>query len=430
MAGSTEPKTPRRRAQGEGTIFQRADGRWCARLRVGDGRRREFYASTQGEVRRLLTAAIRAQDEGLRVGGDRVTLGRFLGEWLLTVKPAIRAQTWTHYEQYIRVHIVPTLGRLQLAKLDRRHLQSLYAAKLREGLSPTTVRHLHTVIRRALVDAVRWGLVMRNVAALVTAPRRARMEIRPLSTDQARALIGVARHDRLGALYVVALTTGMRQGELLALRWRDVDLGVGVVAVRATLYRADGGLQLGEPKTARSRRSVHLTPEAVAALRRHRERQSVERLRLGPAWEDNDLVFPNELGRPLERQNVLHRSFYPLLDRAGLPRIRFHDLRHTTATLLLSRGVHPKIVSDILGHATVAITLDTYSHVTPAMHRGAADEMSALLRDSDPQSGGQSGGQVPCPPGQQEADSYSKSTWAGQDSNLRPQGYEPRALTG
>src|SRR5207302_8733143 len=132
MSGATEPRPPRRRAQGEGTIFQRADGRWCARLRVGDGRRREFYASTQGEVGRLLPAAIRAQAEGLRGGGDRVTVGRSLADWLLTVKPAIRAQTWTHYEQYIRVHIAPTLGRLQLARLDRRHLQSLYAAKLRE----------------------------------------------------------------------------------------------------------------------------------------------------------------------------------------------------------------------------------------------------------------------------------------------------------
>jgi integrase len=326
--------------------------------------------------------------------------------------------------------VEPTLGRLALMKLDRRHLQSLYAAKLREGLSPTTVRHLHTVIRRALADAVRWGLVTRNVADIVTAPRRARTEIRPLSLDQARAVLAAAEEDRLGALCVVALTSGMREGELLGLRWRDVDLGAGVVAVRSTLYRADGGLHLGEPKTARSRRSVHLTGEAVAALRRHRERQVAERLRLGPAWEDNDLVFASEVGRPVERQNMLRRSFHPLLRRAGVPRVRFHDLRHSTATLLLGMGVHPKIVSEILGHATVAITLDTYSHVTPAMHRGAAEAMSSLLRSADHQSGGQSGGQLPFPPGQQEADSYSESGWAGVDSNHRPQGYEPRALTG
>ncbi len=286
------------------------------------------------------------------------------------------------------------------------------------------------MIRRALVDAVRWGLVMRNVAALVTAPRRARSEIRALTPDQARLLLAVAEGDRLGALYMMALTTGMREGELLALRWRDVNLEVALAAVRSTLYRGDGKLRLGEPKTARSRRSVHLTSEAVAALRRHRERQSAERLRLGPAWEDNDLVFANEVGRLVEPQNMLRRSFVPLLERAGLPRIRFHDLRHSTATLLLGAGVHPKIVSEMLGHATVAITLDTYSHVTPAMHRGAAAAMSSLLRESDHPSGGQSCGQILCPPGQQTADSYSGTGWAGQDSNLRPKGYEPLALTG
>jgi integrase len=241
------------------------------------------------------------------------------------------------------------------------------------------VRHLHAVLRRALGDAVRWGVLARNPAAVVAPPRAVRHEIRALTTDEARALLAACEGERLGALYVLALTTGMRRGELLALRWRDVDLVEGVLAVRSTLYRAEGRLVLAEPKTARARRLIHLAPEAVGALRRHREAQLEDRLRLGPAWDDQDLVFANELGRPVEAHNMIRRSFHPLLERAGLPRIRFHDLRHSTATLLLSSGVHPKVVSEILGHATIGITLDTYSHVLPAMHREAVGAMSLLL---------------------------------------------------
>jgi integrase len=227
-------------------------------------------------------------------------------------------------------------------------------------------------------------MIARNPAAVVTPPRAARHEIRPLTPEQARVLLAVCEGERLGALYVLALTTGMRRGELLGLRWADVDLVARVLGVRSTLYRAEGRLVLAEPKTARSRRLIHLAPEAVAALRAHRDRQLQERLQLGPAWDAHDLVFANELGRPIEAQNMIRRSFYPLLERAGLPRIRFHDLRHSTATLLLTSGVHPKVVSEILGHATIGITLDTYSHVLPAMHREAVGAMSSLLSGSRP----------------------------------------------
>jgi integrase len=374
----------RRRGRGEGSVFKRPDGRWCIRVRLPGGQRRDFYGKTQAEARANLAAALRTLEEAGRLPSHRETVGRYLADWITTVKPSIRVQTWMHYEQYLRLHAVPRLGRLSLARLDRRHLHELYAEKLREGLSPTTVRHLHAALRRALADAVRWGMIARNPAAVVTPPRAARHEIRPLTPEQARALLGACAGERLGALYVLALTTGMRRGELLGLRWADVDLVVGVLGVRATLYRAEGKLVLAEPKTARSRRLIHLTPEAVAALRAHRDRQLQERLQLGPAWDAHDLVFANELGRPVEAQNMIRRSFYPLLERAGLPRIRFHDLRHSTATLLLTGGVHPKVVSEILGHATVGITLDIYSHVLPAMHREAVGAMSLLLAPRAP----------------------------------------------
>ena len=182
------------------------------------------------------------------------------------------------------------------------------------------------------------------------------------------------------ALYAQALTTGMRQGELLPLRWRDLDLEAGRVQVRGSLQRTNEGLTIVEPKTHSSRRQLALTKAAMEALRRHRVAQAEERLRLAPAWEDHEMVFANEIGRPIEVRNLMRRSFLPILKRAGVPRIRFHDLRHSAATLLLGRGVHPKVVADMLGHSRISTTLDLYSHITPAMQREAAEAMDAVLK--------------------------------------------------
>jgi integrase len=237
------------------------------------------------------------------------------------------------------------------------------------------------VLHGALGQAERWGYVPRNVATLVETPRAPRYEIAPLNEEQSRAFLLAAKSERLEALFVVALTTGMRQGELLGLRWRDVELAEGSLQVRSTLERDDGGVyRFVEPKTARSRRRVTLTATAVTALRAHRAAQLKERIALGSAWDDLDLVFPNEVGRPLDPTNVTERAFRRTLRRAGLPRIRFHDLRHTAATLMLARNVHPKVASEMLGHAQVAITLDLYSHVTPTMQREAAVTMEAIVR--------------------------------------------------
>jgi integrase len=200
-----------------------------------------------------------------------------------------------------------------------------------------------------------------------------------LSPEQARILLEAAAGARLEALYVLAINTGMRQGELLALRWTDVDLNAGALHVRATLQRTREGFVFTEPKTTSSRRQVALTRAAVEALRSHHTRQAEERLHVGAAWEDDDLVFANEVGQPLDATAVLRRSFYPLLERSNLPRIRFHDLRHTAATLLLGQGVHPKIVSEMLGHSQIAITLDLYSHVTPTMQRQAVEALEIAL---------------------------------------------------
>ncbi len=222
----------------------------------------------------------------------------------------------------------------------------------------------------------------RNVADLVTPPRDQHKEMRTLDVEQARQLLDSVRGDRFEALYILALTAGLRQGELLALRWQDVDLGDKSLRVVGTLYRSSNGtLKIGEPKTAGSRRQVTLGGLAVDALRRHKDNQAAQRLLCGDAWEDHGLVFTNEVGRPMEATNLRQRFFQPLLKRAGLPRIRFHDLRHTAATLLLGEDVNPKIVSERLGHSRVGITLDLYSHVTPTMQRKAADAVDTVLGD-------------------------------------------------
>jgi integrase len=241
------------------------------------------------------------------------------------------------------------------------------------------VNHLHTVLHTAFAQAVRWGLVSRNVVALARPPRKVHLEVVALTAEQARTLLACAAGHRFEALFVLALKTGMRRGELLALHWQDVDLEAGVLQVRGTLRRTRAGLAIGTPKTASARRKVALSAGSVAALRRHRARQDEERRRLGDGWQDFGLVFPNGLGRPMEPRDFLFSHFRPLLVAAGLPPITFHALRHTAATLLLGQGEHPKVVQELLGHAQVSITLDRYSHMTPTLMSGAAATMDRLL---------------------------------------------------
>jgi len=368
-----------RRPITNGSIYKRqSDGRWVGSISLGTGKRKYVYGRTRADVAAKLTDALKARKDGLPSLGERQTVRDFLLEWLEAKRSSLRLRTWLRYEQFIRLHIVPGIGRIRLAKLSPQHLDSLYADRLRSGLSPASIRQLHAIVRSALSQADKWGLVQRNVARVVNPPRVIRKEIVTLSVDESRHLLHEAQGDRLEALYVLALASGMRQGELLALHWRDVDLDKAAIKVTATLQRTPEGFRFEEPKTATSRRQVELTRAAVDSLRRHRARQMEEHLRQGLSWSESALVFSNG-GKPIDNAALLRRSFYPLLERADLPRIRFHDLRHTSATLLLSEGVHPKIVSEMLGHSNIAITLDLYSHVTPTMQRQAVAALDALL---------------------------------------------------
>lgn len=374
----------KRRGHGEGSIYKRNDGRWETRISLGwkDGKRdrKVLYGRTRREVADKLAAALKAVQAGEPLADQRTTVEQFLASWLPSVEPTLRPATWRRYEQYARLHVVPQLGRRRLATLDPQHLQRLYADRLAAGLSPQTVVHLHRFVHRALGQAMRWSLVPRNVADLVDPPRVDRHEVTALTPDQAHRFLDAARGDRLEALYVLALYTGMRQGELLGLRWVDVEERNRALRVRRSLQVGkDGRWVLGEPKTQSSRRPILLTAGALAALGRHREHQAAEREWMGETWQDHGLVFTDGLGGPLRPQNLIRRSFVPLLERAGVPRVRFHDLRHTVATLLLEEGVHPKVVGALLGHSAIAVTVDLYSHVTATMQAQAVDTLDRVL---------------------------------------------------
>ena len=367
-----------KRAHGEGSIFQRKDGRWCASLRLDSGKRKAYYGKTQKDVQGKLRAAQRTIDDGLPLSSDRQRVGAFLDRWLCDVaEPTVRPSTYTRYREILLGHVAPTLGQRPLAKLTPQDLSALYTSKLREGLAPRTVGHIHRVLHRALRDALRWGLVARNVCDAVSPPKVPRAEMQVLTPEQARDLLAAAAGDPLEALYVLAITTGMRQGELIGLKWQDFD--AGRLTVHRTVRHMIGlGAVEGEPKSARGRRSLRLTPMAISALKLHRARQTEQRLR-AVFWDDLGLIFTNEVGRHLSPQNLTRRSFQPLLQRAGLPTVRFHELRHTAATLMLLQGVNVKVVSEMMGHSNIAITLDVYSHVLPTMQADAADKMEKLL---------------------------------------------------
>jgi integrase len=374
----------RRRGNGEGSISERADGRWMGRYTVetptGPKRKYNDYAPTRKGAAEKLTSALAARNGGaLFTDADELSLGEYIAGWLETsVKGSVKAISYEQYARMVRVHVAPALGHIKLVKLTPGHLQSFYQSKLADGMAPGSVRQLHTIVHRALSQAHKWRLVHENVAAATDPPKPQPKEIRPLDADQAMRLLDATRGTRFGAAFVLALTTGARIGEILALHWDDAEPDRATMRIARTLSEAKGGPRFTTPKSGKGR-SVKLTALAVEALHRHRARQNEERLRAGGAWCDNDLVFTTRLGTPYQRVHLEKRHFRPLLAQADLPRITLHDLRYTAATLLLSEGVHPKLVQELLGHSSIAITLDRYSHFLPSMGDQTALAMDAAL---------------------------------------------------
>jgi len=370
-----------RREKGTGeTPHLRPDGRWRARYVGSDRRRHAVYASTKRDCAAKRDAILREIGRGVFVAGADQTVDQYLGRWLADVKRmTLRPRSLERYVGLIRNYVSPRIGGIPLRRLTPQRIASLYADVSSEGQSPASVRYLHAVLHSALDQAMRWNLIARNPVDAVEQPRKIRRELHTLSREQTQALLASVAGDDLEALYVLAIATGMRQGELLALRWKDIDWSGRRLSVRHTLTRLKGEWSLAEPKTQRSQRAIDLTDPTLATLRSHRVRQAETLLAIGHRVSDEDMVFSDAAGEPLHGRHITSRSFYPILKRAGLPQVRFHDLRHTAATLMLQLGIHPKVVSEMLGHSTITMTLDTYSHVLPTMQADAVRKLDDLL---------------------------------------------------
>ena len=363
-------------------IYKRKDGRYEGRYTVQtpDGpKRKRVYRRKYKEVQKKLAEAMGDAARGLVFDAEKQTVAEYLNRWLTdSVRDTVRRSTFVRYESIVRHHINPTLGRLKLGRITPQHVRALYRQKLDDGLAPRSVQYVHTTLKKAFRQAVLDGLVPRNVCDAVKPPQVHREEVTPLSPTEIKALLTTASGDRLEALYVVAVHTGLRQGELLGLKWGDLDLDESKLTVQRSLAY-DG--MLTPPKRKNSRRTVKLTRTATEALKHHRARQNEERLKTGAKWMDTDLVFPNRAGGPMNATNLYHRDWKNLLKRAELADqgFTFHALRHTFATTLLRQNVNPKIVQHQLGHATISQTMDTYSHVMPDMGDVAAEALEAAL---------------------------------------------------
>ncbi len=392
-----------KRGNGEGSIYQRkSDGKWVGSITIVTGKRKVFYGRTRKEVKDKLAAALHELQQGTLVEASQQTVAQFLTDWLEnTHKRRIRPRTYERYREAIYLHIIPALGHHKLQKLSVQQVQAFYTQKEKEGLAPATIIYYHSVLHNALSKAVEWGLVSRNVCDLASPPRRKRHEIQTLTIEQVQKLLAAVQGHRWEALYTLALATGLRRGELLGLKWQDIDFASGVLQVRRILSRVPTGTAErehvyveAEPKTQKSRRSVAIAPFALEALKQHRVRQLEAKLKAGPLWQEHDYVFCTSTGSHLNPNHVVD-ELKKLLAKAELPDIRFHDLRHSAATLLLTAGVHPKVVQEILGHTQISMTMDIYSHVLPGMQHDAVSKLhDALKKKEDDEDDGMAGAGV------------------------------------
>ena len=384
MTTVTQIQTPsRRRNKGEGMFRIRADGRYEYRFDVrmqGPKRvQKSVYGKTKKECLWKAAEGRDAERRGILVTGPRQTFAAYLDQWLDDhIKPNRAPKTDASYRQQIRLHIRPALGHLPIGAITPAHLDALHRAKREAGLSPRSVQIVHGIIRGALNRAVRQGIIAVNPCSRIDQPRAKRPDIKPLSHDEAARFLDSAATDRLSALWLMALHSGLRQGELLGLRWQDVDLDRRTMTLTQTIQTIEEKIETDGPKSRGSRRTLPIPEPVLDALRRWKARQAAERLRLGPAWTESGLVFTSTVGTPLYARNV-SRRFHQLLDASGIERRGMHTTRHTTATLLLRANEHPKVVQELLGHASIALTMDTYSHVMPGMKEAATETLARLL---------------------------------------------------
>jgi len=375
----------RKRASGEGAIRQRSTGLWEARVTVGwdQGKRirRSVYGKTQREVVEKLVPFLAQVQRGEAPPSGTRTVGAFLEEWMEGLELRVRPSTAKRYRDLLRIYAIPALGTIKLRRLTPQQVEALLTRMRGAGLAPRTVWHLRAVLRSALTDAVRAAEVMRNAAALAHPPKVEPFQVEPMTPARAGAILDSVAGTDLEAPVSLALWTGLRQGELLGLQWSDVDLVARRLSVAANLQRRSREYFLEPTKTAKSRRTISMPDPAVEVLTAHRQRQLQQRLLLGPAWDTQfgNLVFTDALGRPLDGRTLTVR-FQTLVERAGLGSIRFHDLRHAAATLMLASGTDLKVVSEVLGHSAIATTANVYAGVLDELKTDAADRLARLVR--------------------------------------------------
>ena len=374
-----------KRGNGEGTIYKRKDGRWCTQVTTGkrpDGRliRPVIYGRTRKEVAEKMAAILHEQQQGLYIAPDNETTADYMWRWLEHAKQhRIREYTASTYEGVLRLHIVPALGDVKVQELRAQHVQSFLDSLSARGLATGTVTRIYSVLRRALEQAYKWGLVVRNVADQIEPPRGKAAKMQALTPDEAARLLAEIKGDRLEAYYTVALTLGLRRGEALGLRWEDLDFLGARLRISRSLQRVNGQLKVQEVKTAAGYRSIKLPALLLEALMQHHSRQVEEREAKGAAWQDSGFIFCTNIGTPIEPRNI-RRHFLLRLEKAGLPPVRVHDMRHTAASLMYAQGIPLEVISEILGHADKRTTANIYLHIFEKAHDEAADRMNTWLQ--------------------------------------------------
>lgn len=373
----------RRRGHGEGSIYQRADGRWVAVIDLGyvggKRKRQTFYRKTRKEAAAKLNEELANLRKGGIVASSDTTVESFLRMWLEeTVQGHKAPRTVESYTSTIQQHIIPELGRYRIGKLDQSHVQTMLNSKKASGLSARTVAYIRAILRAALNDAMQRGIVVRNVAAFSKPPRGEKRDAQPFTIEEVRRFFASIADDRFEAAYVIAGTLGLRRGEVLGLRWLDIDEQGGTLTVRQQVQRVEGKDQIQPLKTKRSIRTLPLTTNVREALDRRMQHQAEERMLAGDRWQESGLVFTSTVGTIMNPGNFYNR-YRQALDRAGLPPHTFHDLRHTASTLLVRQGVHPRVAMEILGHSQIAVTMDVYSHVVGDSMRDAMASIEGAL---------------------------------------------------
>ena len=389
------PTKTKKRGNNEGSIYKRKDGLWCGQITIGrdeNGRqkRQYFYGKTRQEVADKIAKALNDLANGIYVDPARMLVKDWLNTWLWEYKKqTLRPSTFQDYESLINNHIVPSIGHYKLKDLRPEHLQALYNSKHESGLSLSTIKHIHVILHSALDQALKNGLVVRNVSEATTLPKaKTKKEIRVLTLEEQKRFVAALEGERLKPAFLLALASGVRLGELLVLKWDCVNLKEGTITIKRSLRRiktydkslpTKTMLAFQEPKTAAGIRTIPVPPVILEELKEHRKRQLEEKLKAGSLYEDNNLVFATELGTPIEPRNFL-RVFYRIIEKANLD-INFHALRHTYATRLLEANEHPKVVQELLGHNDISTTLNIYSHVMPEIKKAAAMKLNNLFEN-------------------------------------------------